>query len=435
MNRPLPLLRVLSLAALVSVSHVSAVLARDAAFLNPGSSSSGGISEEAIRVDPKAELEVGETTANVAKRISIFFVNQTNMAVKIEKVTLNSDSDVAAEATANDCVKQGSIGPLSRCSVEISVTPTSAGAWSVDVLMTHNGAGRITRARLTGKTSGNSASESKSTGLAVNAKEIKPVEFGAVEVGSGKIVRSTLMVNDSAEPITIFAIDVIEADNGLQRLEQGCAVDMELAPGASCPVTLLWVPKAGGPISTDLIIRHSGKLGFAVIPVRGEAKGAASGGFEGSKTVDKDKDRKGAIPLPPSPQDIEKEVASRIAPISEAVLSGGSGSGSGRRGSSSGSSGDGDLHLIGTIGDRALFLLPSGETSVVAIGNEIEVRSGTAKLASVGTRSADIIIGGKKRTIPLEAASSLVAKATEEAQQEEAAQQKNASAPGGGLKK
>ncbi len=434
MNRPFPLLRVLSLAALVTLGPAGAVLARDAAFLNPGSSSSGGISEEAIRVDPKAEIDVGETTVNVAKRISVFFVNQTNTAVKIEKVALNSDSDVTAEATANDCVKQGSIAPLSRCSVEISVTPTSAGAWSVDVLMTHNGAGRITRARLTGKTSGTGAGEGKSTGLAVNAKEIKPVDFGAVEVGSGKIVRSTLMVNDSAEPITIFAIDVIEADNGLQRLEQGCAVDMELAPGASCPVTLLWVPKAGGPISTDLIIRHSGKLGFAVIPVRGEAKGAASGGFEGSKTADKDKDRKGAIPLPPSPQDIEKEVASRIAPVSEAVLS--SGSGGGRHASSSGGGGgDGDLHLIGTIGDRALFLLPSGETSVVATGNEIEVRSGTAKLVSVGTRSADIVTSGKKRTIPLEAASSLVARATQEAQQEEAAQQKNASALSGGLKK
>src|SRR6202012_1782228 len=109
-----------------------------------------------------------------------------------------------------------------------------------------------------------------------NAKEVKPVDFGDVGVGDGKVVRSTLMVNNSPEPITLYAIDVIEADNGLQKLDQGCAVDMELASGASCPVTLLWTPKTNGPVSTDLIIRHSGKMGFAVIPVRGVAKGGLS---------------------------------------------------------------------------------------------------------------------------------------------------------------
>ena len=432
MSRFFPFVRITSLAALVTLSATGAALARDAAFLNPGGSLVGGISEEAIKVDPKAEIEVGETTINVAKRSSIFFVNQTNQAVKIEKVALNNDSLVTAEATSNDCTKQGSIAPLSRCSIEISVTPTSAGAWSVDVLMTHNGAGRITRARLTGKTSGTGAGEGKSTGLSVSAKEIKPIDFGAVDIGNGKIVRSTLMVNDSPEAITIFSIDVIEADNGLQKLEQGCAVDMELAPGASCPVTLLWVPKTGGPISTDLILRHSGKMGFAVIPVRGEAKGTSTGGSESEKTTSKDKN---IIPLPPSPHDLEKEVASRIAPISESSLGIGAYSSGGGRSAAIPSGGDGDLHLIGTVGDHALFLLPSGETSVVSTGSEIEARSGTAKLVSVGARSADIVVSGKKRTLPREAASSLVARATEQAKQDEAAQKKDLSSPIGGIKR
>ena len=55
------------------------------------------------------------------------------------------------------------------------------------------------------------------------------------------------MVNDSPTPITLYSIDVIEAANGLQRLDQGCAVDMELEPGESCPVTLLWSPSENGP--------------------------------------------------------------------------------------------------------------------------------------------------------------------------------------------
>jgi len=391
-------------ALLLSVALAAPAYARDAAFMDPGGSA-GGMGEEAVKVDPKADIDIGETVLNVAKRTSIFFVNQTNVPVKIEKVVVNNDSNVTAEASANDCTKQGSIAALSRCSVEISTTPTSPGSWSVDVLMTHNGAGRITRARLTGKTTGSTAGENKSMGLAVNAKDTKPVDFGDVTVGDGKIVRSTLMINDSPDPITLYSIDVIEADNGLQRLDQGCAVDMELAPGASCPVTLLWVPKTGGPISTDLIIRHSGKLGFAVIPVRGIAKGPTSNVVADSKPDGK---KDSGIPLPPSAQDLEKEMAGKIAPISGATL--------GAPPSKSG--GDGTLHLIGTIGDKALILKPDGETAVVSVGGEFDVGDKTAKLVAVGARSADVMFEGKKKHLPLEAAASLVAKATQDSTQQ-----------------
>jgi hypothetical protein len=375
--------------------------AREAAFLDPGAG--GGSSDEAIKVDPKPEIDIGETSLNVAKRTSVFFVNQTNLPVKVEKIVVNGDANVTAEATADDCVKQGTIDASSRCSVEVSVTPTTPGSWSVDVLMTHNGAGRLTRAHLTGKTSGSGVVENKDMGLAVNSKEIKPVDFGEVNVGDGKTVRSTLMVNDSPEPITIYSIDVIEADNGLQKLDQGCAVDMELAPGASCPVTLLWMPKNNGPVSTDLIIRHSGKMGFAVIPIRGVAKGGMA-----SSMGDMAKGGKDIVPLPPSATDLEKEMAGKIAPISMGSL---------------GKSGGGyDLHLIGTVGERALILQPDGQTAVVSVGSDIDVNGKSAKLVSMTPRSIDIVMDGKRKTLSLEASASLVAKAAQEAQAENSSQ-------------
>ncbi|MDR3424740.1 MAG: choice-of-anchor D domain-containing protein [Alphaproteobacteria bacterium] len=407
--------------------------ARDAAFLNPGAM--GAAEENAVRVDPKADIDVGDTPVNVAKRTSVFFVNATNMPVKIEKVTVNGDSNVSAEITANDCTKQGVIAPQSRCSVEVSATPISPGAWNVDLLMTHDGAGRIARAHLTGKTSGVGAGEAKSTGLAVSSKEAKPVNFGTVEVGNGKNVITTLMVNDSAEPITIYAIDVIEADNGLQKLDQGCAVDMELAPGASCPVTLLWVPKEAGPISTDLIIRHSGKLGFAVIPIRGIAKGAGSDSSTSAKALPSDSDKKGGVPMPPSATDLEKAMAGKVAPVDSSALGAGASS-SGKEKSGGKSGGDGGTHLIGTVGDRALFFKPDGQTEIVPMGGTLEIEGKDVKLVAVGARSADVVIEGKKKTFYLEAVSSLVAKAADQAKEDEAEQQKNSSSVSiGGRKK
>jgi hypothetical protein len=385
--------------------------ARDAAFLEPGASGGGGgSSEEAIKVDPKAEIDVGETTLSVAKRVSVFFVNQTNAPVKIEKVVVNSDSNVTAEATANDCTKQGTIEASSRCSVEISVTAVSPGSWSVDVLMTHNGAGRITRARLTGKTSGVTSSDNKSSGLAVNAKETKPVDFGEISVGDGKIVRSTLMINDSAEPITIYSIDVIEADNGLQRLDQGCAVDMELAPGASCPVTLLWVPKSNGPISTDLIIRHSGRLGFAVIPVRGMAKGPSS-----TTKVAATDGKKEVVPLPPSVRELESEMVGKVTPVSSATLENSAPIAEAR------ATGDGSVHLIGTIGERALLLTSTGDTIIIAEGGEFAINGKSAKIVAVKSRSIDYVVGGVRKTLPLEASSMLVDRAAKQNAQESTA--------------
>jgi hypothetical protein len=276
--------------------------------------------------------------------------------------------------------------------------------------MTHNGAGRITRARLTGKTSGSTSGENKSTGLAVNAKDVKPIDFGDEVVGDGKIVRSTLMVNDSPDPITLYSIDVIEADNGLQKLDQGCAVDMELAPGASCPVTLLWVPAMAGPISTDLIIRHSGKLGFAVIPIRGMAKGGedAAAAATGKSSTDSKNGtgKKDSVPTPPTAQELEREMAGKIPLVASTNLS---------SGSAKASAGDGRLHLIGTIGERALVLSPDGETTVISVGDAIQDGDREAKLVAVGARSADIVVGGKKKTLMLEEVASLVAKATDEA--------------------
>ena len=119
----------------------------------------------------------------------------------------NADANVLAEVSNDDCTKQGAIAPQSRCTVELSVTPTSPGAWSVELLLTHNGAGRIARAKVSGKTSGTIANgDRKETGLDMSSKEITPINFGDLEV-NGKAARSALMVNDSPDPIpTILAI-------------------------------------------------------------------------------------------------------------------------------------------------------------------------------------------------------------------------------------
>lgn len=396
--------------ALASLPAPRAAFARDAAFVTPGATSTATASatEGAVRVEPKNEIDLGETILNVARRTTLFFVNQSGAQIQIEKISLNNDGNVSAEITADDCSKQGTLAPTVRCSVEISVTPNTPGAWSVEALMTHNGSGRIARAKLTGKTTGSTSSEKKDSGLSLSAKDTKPVEFGAVEIGRGKIVRSALMVNDSPDPITLYSIDVIEADNGLQTLNQGCAVDMELKPGESCPVTLVWTPSNEGLISTDLIIRHSGRLGFAVIPIRGAAKGekesASSGKGTGSARSGESGNSSAPLYPPLGARDVENALSAAIsngelgqaATLSSAAVKPTSGA---------------SLRLIGTIGHRAIILKPDNSTAVIEMGAKFDTGHGTATLMTVTAKSADISFDGKRLTLPLEPAPELIANA------------------------
>ncbi len=392
--------------------------ARDAAFLDPGvtTGSVGGAAgrsgDEAVNVEPKSEIDTGESVVNVARRTTLFFANPTTQPVEVVSVATNADGNVHSDVVSDDCSKEGKIAASSRCSVVVEVTPSLPGAWSVEVLMTHKSAGRIARAKLTGKTGVQAVGDKKDNGLALSAKEAKPVEFGDIEVDGGRAVRSALMINDSFDSITLLSIDVIAAENGLERLDQGCAVDMELKPGESCPVTLVWKPKAKGIISTDLIIRHSGKLGFAVVPVRGKAHGNASAAESPKDSSSAQATAGSSAPSsgkePPAltaAEDLERAVGNKIPPITADMLP--------RSVVAVPPAASSEVfHLIGTVGHRAVLLKPDGTTSVVDVGEDIPYGDGKiAKITSVLPKEADIFIKGARKVLRLERASELTSKA------------------------
>ncbi len=397
----------------------TAQAARDASFLAPSAATSAPTTrgEGAVGVEPKNDIDLGDTGLGVAKRTTIFFVNLTNLPVGIVSVTANGDSNVDAEIVSDDCSKEGKIAAASRCAVSVEVTPKGSGQWTAEILMTHEGSGRLARVKLTGKTS--LSADKKSTGLSLSAKDMKPIEFGNLELGGGKAVRSALMVNDSNEPITVLSIEVIAAENGLERLEQGCMEDMDLRPGESCPVTLLWEPKNAGAVSTDLIIRHSGQLGFAVIPVRGVAREGKSA--EGT-SAPSGKAASGPVPLSPTADEVEKAMADKILALSAGgVPSSALAEDKGFLRSA------GDVHLIGTVGNKGLFYA-SGTSLVVAVGDEKPLGDGSVlKLLGLTPRQAEILLDGEKKTLGLEKVSELTSRASKKREQKDAEKEKTPS--------
>jgi hypothetical protein len=384
--------------------------ARDAAFADPGSTSMGNaVAEDAVVVEPKGDISTGESVVNIARRATVYFTNKTNSAVEVLNVTTNDDGNVKSNIVSDDCSSEHRIGPGSRCSVVIETVPSNAGGWTTEVLLTHKGAGRIARVKVTGKASGQFSTEKRDTGFALSTKEIKPIDFSKVEVNTAKVVRTALMINDSPETITLLSIDVIAAENGLERLDQGCVIDMELAPGESCPVTLVWKPSAKGLISTDLIIRHSGRLGFAVIPIRGEAAdptGTATAAKD-TKAQGKDNGNSGGGKTPTAAEEIEKAAANKIPPLTSDLFPLPATSAAVTAVVPSG-----QFRLIGTVGNRAVLLKPDGTTTVVGLDETIAYGEGkVAKITNISAKSAEIFMEGKKKQLILSAASELTNRA------------------------
>jgi hypothetical protein len=299
--------------------------------------------------------------------------------------------------------------------------------------------------KLTGKTKGSVSSEKKVTGLQLSGQAISPVDFEDVEVGTDRAVRTALMVNDSSDTIKILSVDLIAPDNGLTRFEQGCAVDEELQPGESCPVTLLWKPEDKGIVSTDLIIRHNGKRGFTVIPVRGVAKlpkgekGQASSKGEDSKDVAVGKVKVGddalgssasiegaSITMSPTASQVENLLknSGSIAPVYQKTLN---------RNPKDDESSDGEadsaasyvakpnligsLKLIGVVGSKAVFYYRK-QTFVVEQGEAFSLDDQDALLTNVGAREVEVRYNDKNSIITMKAVAALTQKAQKKAKEE-----------------
>ncbi len=403
--------RLLWFAAIVLSAFMSfpeaPMAAREAAFVNPNAGGKSSVGSDAIVVEPRGDIDTGESIVGVARRLTLYFSNQSGMPVEIESLSVNNDGNVENNVVSDDCSREKALAAASRCAVVIDITPSTAGSWTAEVMLTHKGTGRIARAKLSGRSKSQSSVDKRETGFSLSTKDTKPIDFGTIEPGIGRVVRTALMINDSPEDIVLLSIDVIAAENGLERLDQGCVLDMELKPGESCPVTLVWKPETRGLVSTDLIIRHSGKLGFAVIPLRGVAKEDPKAAKDVASSRDV-KGKGGSASVPPpaltTAEELEKAVGGAIPPVSSDAVSTASSPGSGARSAR--------FRLIGTVGNRAVLLKPDGETVVAEIGEEVTSSEGSvAKVTKVMAKSVEAYIDGTKTSLTLETASELTSKA------------------------
>ncbi len=404
------------LTAVLLAAAPTAAQGRNASFIDPSAmpgkdGKNTAMMASTVAADPP-QTDAGETLVNVARRVTVFFFNGARNAVQLKQLTINADGNVRSKVLADDCRSLRTLPPLDRCSIAMEVVPTSPGPWSVEVLLNHSGPGRIARGEILGTTLGKT--DGRAEGLTVSKKIAAALEFGDVRVGVESVARTMLIENDSSDPLDIDSIDLVDnGDSSLRLRDSGCQRGDSLRSGESCPITIMWTPRRRGSIATDLIVHHSGNLGFVVVPIRGKAvvdeegtdggSGSASrtdSGSSGASLVPKGGGEMqarvaGAIlappsaPAPPSVSDIVKS----LPKIKDHRLS---------RNKSAGDATPGPaLSLIGTVNNRAILGSVDGQTYVIGLGETAVINDEVVALLQLDPTRAVVNISGARRVLAL----------------------------------
>jgi hypothetical protein len=405
--------------------------ARNAAFINPNtvsnkSSDGKSLLANTVVADP-ASVDAGETLVNVARRITVFFYNGYRSPVKINELTLNADGNVRSKILNDDCKTLKEIPVADRCAINVEVTPSSPGPWSIELLLNHTGQGRIARAEVNGSTLGKA--DERSEGLAISKKIAAPLDFGTVRAHEEKAARTMLIENDSTEPLLVSTIDLIASDGeGLTLRDVGCKEGESLKPGESCPVTVMWEPQSRGSVATDLIIRHNGNLGFVVVPIRGVASSSddastpdealaslptKSSGKTGALVPKTSGRTSGALPgggtaprMDGSSASVDA-IADSLPPISANTVE------PPRQTVAAPSSAEPEfvekpvasspntLALIGTVGGRAILGDDGGGSHLIGLGERISINGAPVELLQLEPTHAVVNVAGRRMELGL----------------------------------
>jgi hypothetical protein len=396
---------------------------RNASFLDPASgapakSDKGPMASARSLVADPSQTDAGETLVNVARRVTVFFFNGFGMPVHLTQLTLNADGNVRSKVLTDDCRVIQTLPPQDRCSIVMEIVPSSPGPWSVELLMNHSGQGRIARAEVTGTTLGKT--DEKAQGLAISKKIAAALDFGQVRANEESVARTMLIENDSTEPLKIASIDLIARDDqGLNLRPVGCEEGDELQPGESCPLTVMWEPEYRGNIATDLIVRHSGGLGFVVVPIRGiaidDGKGSAVAGRPkgsfGSLAPKNRGDSVSSLPgsfLPPIPGGIEPLPVGDITKPAPATKAERSAPPPAREEPLLAPAAPMAIALIGTVNGRAILGDASNQTYVVSLGETTMIEDQVVELLQLESTRAVLSIGGVRKELFLRRAPAVV---------------------------
>ncbi|MEM7680038.1 MAG: hypothetical protein AAF182_03440, partial [Pseudomonadota bacterium] len=122
-----------------------------AAFSDPGASSgTSGSSGVGAFTPVETDVDGGAVPIGATAQVVVRFRNEGSQPIQTGLIRLYPSSTVSATIALNQCETDGPITPGAECAIALSVKGLQAGAWRVEMLMSHSGRSRLVTATLSG---------------------------------------------------------------------------------------------------------------------------------------------------------------------------------------------------------------------------------------------------------------------------------------------
>ncbi|MBA3914881.1 MAG: choice-of-anchor D domain-containing protein [Acidobacteriales bacterium] len=197
-----------------------------------------------------------------------YTLQQINTSSKTQKITLSNTGSGALTITTiavgglnladftqtNSCPTSGQLAAGKSCSITVTFTPKAAGTRTAAINISDNAPGAPHSVPLTG------------IGTAVTVTPASLI-FGVITVGRSSQAKTVIVTNLGSSSLTISGINVSGANAG--EFPQTNTCGSSLAAGASCTVTLTFIPTAVGARAATLNVNDPDPGGPQTVSLTG----------------------------------------------------------------------------------------------------------------------------------------------------------------------
>lgn len=248
------------MAAFLWAAH-TAMAQGPAAFSDPGARQVAGGAGGLIAVDQ--QVDGGIVPIGASAQVVIRFRNEGSQPVQTGLIRLYPSSNVTATISLNQCQDEA-LAPGAECAIALSVKGLQAGAWRVEMLMSHTGRARLVTATLSGTVEATGESRDQ---LTSDIEAIpQEVDFGTLNT-SQTLVESIILRNITSSPIDLTEIYIDSDAKAGFNLKTDCK---KLEPGQACIATISWAPRLRGPVSGVFVVKHNGPTALTSVPLDGQ---------------------------------------------------------------------------------------------------------------------------------------------------------------------
>ncbi len=233
-----------------------------AAYLaNPNVSATPGV---AVAPTSLAFAATYVGSASAISSVTVSNPGTANLVLSSLSLSGGNAAEFRLEPTST-CTGSSTLVPGASCRLNLTFRPTSTGAKSANVSISHNAATGTNLVPLSG-----SASPPPTPAISVSPAAIT---FPSTTAGGSSAVYSVTASNTGTAPLSFSAISTSGVNANDFRIEatSTCSTASSVAPGGSCRVDLTFRPTVIGTLVASLVFAHNASSGSSSVALNGVA--------------------------------------------------------------------------------------------------------------------------------------------------------------------